>query len=156
MPNFKGLIIQENNWIEWRIHVGNERNRAMKDLIKRIVQVLVDHPEQIEVSEVKSDHITVLELRVAKEDIGKVIGKQGRTAQAIRTILRAASGKAKKHIIFDILEWSRGEKGPKIQDLQTKSLIILVWWCGLIKAKHREFKTSLGWNKIIQDIVWKG
>ena len=76
----------------------------MKDLIKRIVQVLVDHPEQIEVSEVKSDHITVLELRVAKADIGKVIGKQGRTAQAIRTILRAASGKAKKHIIFEILE----------------------------------------------------
>ena len=76
----------------------------MKDLIKRIVQSLVDNPEQVEVSEVESDHITILELRVAKEDIGKVIGKQGRTAQAIRTILRAASGKAKKHIIFEILE----------------------------------------------------
>ena len=76
----------------------------MKDLIKRIVQVLVDNSEQIEVSEVKSDHITILELRVAKEDIGKVIGKQGRTAQAIRTILRAASGKVKKHIIFEIIE----------------------------------------------------
>ena len=76
----------------------------MKDLIILIAKALVDHPEQVEVSEVKSDHITVFELRVAKEDIGKVIGKQGRTAQAIRTILRAASGKAKKHIIFEIIE----------------------------------------------------
>jgi predicted RNA-binding protein YlqC (UPF0109 family) len=76
----------------------------MKDLIKRIAQVLVDNPEQIEVSEVKSDHITVLELRVAKEDIGKVIGKKGRIAQAIRTILMAASGKLKKHIIFEIIK----------------------------------------------------
>ncbi len=76
----------------------------MKDLIKRIVQVLVDHPEQIEVSEVEGDHITVLELRVAKEDIGKVIGKKGRNVQAIRTILSAASGKVKKHTILEILE----------------------------------------------------
>jgi len=76
----------------------------MKDLIKRIVQVLVDHPEQIEVSEVEGDHITVLELRVAKEDIGKVIGKKGRNVQAIRTILSAASAKVKKHTILEILE----------------------------------------------------
>jgi predicted RNA-binding protein YlqC (UPF0109 family) len=76
----------------------------LKDLIKRIVQSLVDQPEQIEISEVKSDHITVLELRVAKEDIGKVIGKQGRIAQAIRTILRGSSGKVKKRIIFKIIE----------------------------------------------------
>ncbi len=76
----------------------------MKDLIKRIAQALVDHPEQVEISEVKGEHVSVLELKVAKEDIGKVIGKKGRTAQAIRTILRAASGKVKKHIIFEILE----------------------------------------------------
>jgi len=76
----------------------------MKDLIKRIVQSLVDNPEQVEVSEVESDRILILEIRMAKADIGKVIGKQGRTAQAIRTILRAASGKVKKHIIFEILE----------------------------------------------------
>ena len=76
----------------------------MKDLIKRIVHVLVDNPEQVEVLEVKTEHVSVFELRVAKADIGKVIGKQGRTAQAIRTILRAASGKLKKHIIFEILE----------------------------------------------------
>jgi len=76
----------------------------MKDLIKRIVQSLVDNPEQVEVSEVESDRTLILEIRMAKEDIGKVIGKQGRTAQAIRDILRAASGKLKKHIIFEILE----------------------------------------------------
>ncbi len=76
----------------------------MKDLIKRIVQSLVDNPEQVEVSEVETDRTLILEIRMAKSDIGKVIGKQGRTAQAIRTILRAVSGKVKKHIIFEILE----------------------------------------------------
>ena len=76
----------------------------MKDLIKRIVQVLVDNPEQIEISEVEGDHITVLELRVAKEDIGKVIGKKGRNVHAIRTILGAASAKIKKHTVLEILE----------------------------------------------------
>ena len=68
------------------------------------MQALVDYPEQVEVSEVESDRTLILEIRMAKADIGKVIGKQGRNAQAIRTILRAASGKIKKHIIFEILE----------------------------------------------------
>ena len=76
----------------------------MEDLIKRIVQALVDNPEQVEVSEVDGDNVLVLELRVAKEDMGKVIGKQGRTAQAIRSILSAASGKVKKRTVFEILE----------------------------------------------------
>ncbi len=77
---------------------------AMKDLIKSIVQALVDNPEQVEVLEVKSENVSVFELRVAKEDIGKVIGKQGRTVQAIRTILSAASGKVKKRHVLEILE----------------------------------------------------
>ncbi len=76
----------------------------MKDLIKRIVQALVDNPEQVEVLEVKGEHVSVFELRVAKEDIGKVIGKQGRNAQAIRTILSAASGKVKKRYVLEMLE----------------------------------------------------
>ncbi len=76
----------------------------MKDLIKCIAQALVDNPEQVEVAEIVGDRITVLELKVAKEDIGKVIGKQGRTARAIRTILGAASAKLKKHTILEILE----------------------------------------------------
>jgi predicted RNA-binding protein YlqC (UPF0109 family) len=65
----------------------------MKDLIKHIVLALVDHPEQVAISEVEGKQSTVFEIKVAKEDIGKIIGKKGRTAQAIRTILNAASGK---------------------------------------------------------------
>lgn len=76
----------------------------MKDLTKHIVQALVDHPEQVAISEVAGKHSTVLEIKVAKEDIGKIIGKQGRTAQAIRTILNAASAKAKKRTIMEIIE----------------------------------------------------
>ena len=65
----------------------------MKDLINFIAQALVDNPEQVSVSEVKGNQTSVLELKVAKEDLGKVIGKQGRTARAMRTILSAASAK---------------------------------------------------------------
>ena len=76
----------------------------MKDLIKYIAQSIVDNPEQVKVEEVKGSYTSVLELKVAKEDIGKIIGKQGRTAQAMRAILNAASGKAKKRIVLEIIE----------------------------------------------------
>ena len=76
----------------------------MKDLIIRIAKALADHPEQVEVLEVAGEQILVLELKVAKEDIGKIIGKQGRTALAIRTILSAASGKTKKRTVLEIIE----------------------------------------------------
>ena len=76
----------------------------MKDLIITIARALVDNPEQVSVAEVKGSYTTVLELRVAKKDMGKIIGKQGRTAQAIRTILSAASGKTKKRHVLEILE----------------------------------------------------
>jgi len=76
----------------------------MKDLIKNIVQTMVDKPEELEISEIQGDQITILKLRVAKEDIGKVIGKKGRNVQAIRTILNAASAKEKKHTVLEILE----------------------------------------------------
>ncbi|MEW6673369.1 MAG: KH domain-containing protein [Thermodesulfobacteriota bacterium] len=76
----------------------------MKDLIKNIAQAIVDNPEQVRVEEVEGSHTSVLELKVAKEDIGKIIGKQGRTAQAMRTILSAASGKAKKRMVLEIIE----------------------------------------------------
>ncbi len=76
----------------------------MKDLVKYIAQALVDHPEQVEVSEVAGEQTSVLELKVAKDDLGKVIGKQGRTARAIRTILSAASAKIKKRSVMEILE----------------------------------------------------
>jgi predicted RNA-binding protein YlqC (UPF0109 family) len=76
----------------------------MKDLITEIVQALVDQPEEVSVNEIGGSHTTVLEVRVAKTDIGKVIGKHGRTAQAIRTVLSAASGKSRKRYIMEIVE----------------------------------------------------
>ena len=76
----------------------------MKELIGYIAQALADHPEQVNVSEVEGDQKDVLELKVAKEDIGKIIGKQGRTARAMRTILSAASAQAKKRTVLEIVE----------------------------------------------------
>ncbi len=76
----------------------------MKDLIGYIARALVDHPDQVDVSEVEGNQTSVLELKVAKEDLGKVIGKQGRTARAMRTILSAASAKIKKRAVLEIIE----------------------------------------------------
>ena len=76
----------------------------MKDLITLIAKELVDHPEAVSVREVEGNHSSVLELKVAKVDLGKIIGRQGRNAQAMRTILSAASGKVKKRIILEIVE----------------------------------------------------
>jgi uncharacterized protein len=76
----------------------------MKDLIKIIAQSLVDHPEQVQVEEIEGNQTAVLELKVAKTDLGKVIGKQGRTARSMRTILNAASTKTNKRAVLEILE----------------------------------------------------
>jgi len=76
----------------------------MKELIDYIAKALVDNPDQVAVSEVKGNRTSVLELKVAKEDLGKVIGKQGRTARAMRTILSAASAKLQKRSVLEILE----------------------------------------------------
>ena len=76
----------------------------MKALIEYIAKSLVDHPEEVQVSEVEGEQTTVLELKVSKEDLGKVIGKQGGTARAMRLILSAASTKFKKRTVLEILE----------------------------------------------------
>ncbi len=76
----------------------------MKELIEYIAKALVDNPDQVVVDEVEGNQTSVLELKVAKEDLGKVIGKQGRTARAMRTILSAASAKVKKRTVLEILE----------------------------------------------------
>jgi len=76
----------------------------MKELIEYIAKVLVDNPEDVSVNELEGKQTSVIELRVAKEDLGKVIGKQGRTARAMRTILGAASTKLKKRSVLEILE----------------------------------------------------
>ena len=77
---------------------------CMKDLIEYIARALVDQPDQVRVSEVEGERTSVIELTVAKEDLGKVIGKQGRTARAIRTILSAASTKIRKRSVLEIIE----------------------------------------------------
>ena len=76
----------------------------MKELVELIAKSLVDNPDQVQVSQLIGEQTSILELKVAQEDMGKIIGKHGRTAQAIRTLLSAASGKAKKRIVLEILE----------------------------------------------------
>jgi predicted RNA-binding protein YlqC (UPF0109 family) len=76
----------------------------MKDLIESIAKALVDQPEKVQVREVQGEQTTVLELRVATEDLGKVIGKQGKTARAMRTLLAAGGMKIRKRFVLEILE----------------------------------------------------
>lgn len=76
----------------------------MRELIEYIAKALVDRPDDVKVIEVEGERTSVIELSVAKEDLGKIIGKQGRTARALRTILTAASTKLKKRSVLEILE----------------------------------------------------
>jgi hypothetical protein len=76
----------------------------MKELVEFIAQALVDHPDQVSVEEIEGDQTSVLELKVAKEDLGKIIGKQGRTARALRTLLSASSSKSNKRMVLEIIE----------------------------------------------------
>lgn len=76
----------------------------MRDLIEFMAKALVDNPDSVEVREIEGEQSSVIELRVSREDLGKVIGKQGRTARAMRTILSAASTKLRKRAVLDIIE----------------------------------------------------
>jgi uncharacterized protein len=76
----------------------------MKELVELITKELVDQPDKVRVKEIEGHQATILELRVAEGDLGKVIGKQGRTARAIRTILNASGIKLKKRFVLEILE----------------------------------------------------
>lgn len=77
---------------------------SLKELVEFMAKSLVDHPEKVEVNEVIGEQTTVVELKVSKEDLGKVIGKQGRTARSMRTILNAASTKLNKRSVLEIVE----------------------------------------------------
>jgi len=83
----------------------------MKELVKVMAQALVDDPDQVTVDEVEGDKTSVLELKVARTDVAKVIGKQGRTAQAMRTILNAASAKVHKRYVLEIIEYRQDRSG---------------------------------------------
>ncbi|MCD6561069.1 MAG: RNA-binding protein [Desulfobacteraceae bacterium 4484_190.1] len=76
----------------------------MKDLIAYIAKALVDKPDEVVITEIEGAQTSVIELKVAKEDLGKVIGKQGRTARAMRTVLSAASAKINKRSVLEIIE----------------------------------------------------
>lgn len=77
---------------------------AVKELIEIMAKALVEHPDQVQVGEIAGEHASVIELRTAKDDIGKVIGKRGRNAQAMRTILNAASAKLRKRVVLEIID----------------------------------------------------
>lgn len=83
---------------------GEKSKGELTHLIETIAKSLVDFPEKVHVSEVVGENTTVIELKVAKEDIGKMIGKQGRTAQAVRTVLNGASTKLRKRTVLEIVE----------------------------------------------------
>jgi predicted RNA-binding protein YlqC (UPF0109 family) len=91
-------------YVDGACTAGDGEGPVVKQLITAIVQALVDRPEQVQIKEVIGEHAHVLELSVAKEDLGKVIGKGGAHASAIRTIMAAASGKEKKRYILEIIE----------------------------------------------------
>lgn len=76
----------------------------MKDLVERIAQSLVDHPNQVEVSEIDLATVRIFELKVAREDIGKVIGKHGRNVEAFQILLTAAGKKLKKRVVLEIIK----------------------------------------------------
>jgi len=76
----------------------------VKELVEHLAKALVDHPEEVEVREIEDERAIVLELRVAAEDMGKVIGKQGRIAKAIRTVVNAAALKENKRVLVEIVE----------------------------------------------------
>lgn len=79
-------------------------DETIKKLIETIAKALVDNPDAVEVTEVEGEQTTVLELKVAKEDLGKVIGKEGRTARSLRTILGAVSTKLRRRSVLEIIE----------------------------------------------------
>ncbi len=76
----------------------------MKELVEIMAKAMVDNPDQVEVTEIAGEHTLVIELKVAKEDMGQIIGKKGRNAQAIRLILNAASAQLRKSVVFEIID----------------------------------------------------
>ncbi len=80
---------------------------ALKPLVEYIAKSLVDYPDRVDVNEIEGEKTTILELRVAEDDLGKVIGRHGRTAKAMRTVINAAATKEKKRAVLEILESDR-------------------------------------------------
>jgi uncharacterized protein len=83
---------------------GGKKLSELSKLIEHMARMLVDLPDQVEINEIAGENTTVIELKVAKEDLGKIIGKQGRTARAVRTVLNGASTKLRKRTVLEIIE----------------------------------------------------
>ncbi len=83
---------------------GKKPLNELSKMIEYMARMLVDLPDQVEVNEIEGENTTVIELKVAKEDLGKIIGKQGRTARAVRTVLNGASTKLRKRTVLEIIE----------------------------------------------------
>lgn len=76
----------------------------MKDLVLYLAKALVNHPDEVEVKEIQGETAAILELRVSKDDLGRIIGKQGRTAKSIRTLLNAAASRTNRKVVLEIVE----------------------------------------------------
>lgn len=93
----------KESWLQ-NHSASNGEEDTVRELVLTMAKALVDLPDEVDINEIDGDKTTVLELKVAKEDLGKVIGKQGRTARAMRTILSAAATKLRKRAVLEILE----------------------------------------------------
>jgi predicted RNA-binding protein YlqC (UPF0109 family) len=96
-------LMRDYPHLSWLASLAME-GKAVRELIEIMAKALVEYPDQVKVSEIAGEHASVIELRTAKEDIGKVIGKRGRNAQAMRTILNAASAKLRKRVVLEIID----------------------------------------------------
>jgi uncharacterized protein len=103
---YSEIIVEEcwNNSVVFLDAFVHREVFGMKELLETLAKALVDYPEEVTVNEVEGDKSLILELRVAKEDMGKVIGKQGRIAKAIRTVVKAAAIKDDKRVVVEIMQ----------------------------------------------------
>ena len=99
----KSIYDANTNPMLSHINVGTGVDCTIRELVETIASALVDHPEAVEVNEVEGERSTILELKVSPEDMGKVIGKQGRIAKAIRTVVKAAATKEDKRVVVEII-----------------------------------------------------
>lgn len=95
--------MRDYSYLSWLASLAME-DTAVRELVEIMAKALVEYPDQVKVSEIAGEHASVIELKTAKEDIGKVIGKRGRNAQAMRTILNAASAKLRKRVVLEIID----------------------------------------------------
>lgn len=107
----------------------------MKELLLRIARSLVDQPEKVEVTEVQGNQCSIIELKVAKSEVGKIIGRHGRTAQAIRTILQAGSSRIKKRTVLVIVE-EKNESFHKAAQMRQIAIAVKVKKRSPLFAQH--------------------